>query len=206
MRGPLRVSTVDFVYEGFASVFASFVERYPDIELTVADTDGVVSLLRREADVVVRLDNAPAEHLVGRRLLRMRFGLYAARSLAERIGLQTPLSGWPWLGWDKRSDEALFFDAWIARHAPGARVVMRGSTFAVIRRSIREGVGVLFLPTHIGNADSGLVSLDVELTDEARDLWALCLAELKENRRVRAFLDHAYTEFPAVHSRTPPEP
>ncbi|WP_232537266.1 hypothetical protein [Cystobacter fuscus] len=49
-------------------------------------TNVQVSLLRREADVALRLDNNPAEGLVGRRVGRLQFEAYAARSLVERVG------------------------------------------------------------------------------------------------------------------------
>ncbi len=69
------------VFASFADVFKTFVVRYPGIETTVGVTSVQVSLLRREADVVLRLGNQPSEALWGRRLGQMHFGAYAARSL-----------------------------------------------------------------------------------------------------------------------------
>ena len=76
LRGSLRVSTIDFVYECFAEAFAGFIEAYPGVELSVLSTDEEVSLRRREADVVVRLQDSPPESLVGRRLGKLEFGVY----------------------------------------------------------------------------------------------------------------------------------
>ncbi|MEN0066498.1 MAG: LysR family transcriptional regulator [Myxococcota bacterium] len=192
LRGPLRITTVDFVYEAIAPVFASFVERYPSVEVTVLDEESPASLLRREADIALRVGNKPAEHLVGRRLLRLRFAVYAARSLADRVGPGASLADWPWLHWDERKEEARWFDHWLAEQAPGARVVMRCSTFPVLRRSIRAGIGVLFLPKNLGDADPDLVPIGKDLEGEDREVWALTLADLRPNPRVRAFMDHAY--------------
>lgn len=197
LRGALRVSVADFVYEGFTHVFASFVERYPGVSLTVATTDGYVSLRRREADVVIRLGNAPDDALVGRRVAQVRSGLYAAPALVERIGAGAPLADWPWVGWDPHA-ESRWLDAWLAAHAPGARVVLRVSSIAACVCSVREGIGVHFLPAFLAD---GLVDLGVPLEGEARALWALTLPELRTNRRVRAFLDHAYAAFGAQHSQ-----
>ncbi len=77
--GPLRVSAMELVLRGLRADFGSFVAAHPGVSLTVTATDDEVSLTRREADVVLRLNNAPPEHLVGRRLGAMQFDVYAAR-------------------------------------------------------------------------------------------------------------------------------
>src|SRR6478609_5407604 len=61
LRGRLRVSTLDFIFAGFPDVFASFVQRYPGVDVTVGVTNERVSLIRREADIALRLGNSPAE-------------------------------------------------------------------------------------------------------------------------------------------------
>jgi len=37
-----------------------------------------------------------------------------------------------------------------------------------------------------------LVRIGVRLSEEARDLWVLTLPELRNNTRVRAFMDHVH--------------
>lgn len=194
LRGRLRVSTVDFLFTGFTDVFARFVERYPRVELTVGVTNEHASLLRREADVALRLGNNPGDHLVGRRVGRVHFEAYAARSLVARMRPGATLAEFPWLHTDERSD-GRWFDGWLARNAPGARIALRSDDFAVRRRAISAGVGVFFLACFDGDADPGLVRVGVRLTDETRDIWVLTLPELRNNRRIRAFMDHVYDAF-----------
>src|SRR6188768_3645583 len=81
LRGRLRVSTIDFIFAGFPDVFESFIQRYPGVDVTVGVTNEQVSLIRREADVALRLGNSAAQRLVGRRVGRLQFEAYAARSL-----------------------------------------------------------------------------------------------------------------------------
>ncbi len=194
LRGRLRVSTVDFVFAGFPEVFSSFVQRYPGVEVTVGVTNEQVSLLRREADVALRLGNSPADRLVGRRVGRMQFEAYGARSLVERVGKGASLSDFPWLHPDERSD-GRWLDGWLAKNAPGARVAMRSDDHTVRRRAISAGIGVYFLPCFDGDTDPGLVRVGARLSDEARDLWVLTLPELRHNSRIRAFMDHVYEAF-----------
>jgi DNA-binding transcriptional LysR family regulator len=194
LRGRLRVSTVDFIFAGFPDVFASFIQRYPGVDVTVGVTNEQVSLIRREADIALRLGNSPSERLVGRRVARLKFEAYAARSLVERVGHDAPLSAFPWLHWDERSD-GRWLDAWLRKNAPGAKVSLRADDYAVRRRALLSGIGVHFLPCFDGDAEPTLVRLGASLTDEARDLWVLTLPELRNNSRIRAFMAHAHSSF-----------
>jgi DNA-binding transcriptional LysR family regulator len=194
LRGRLRASTVDFVFAGFPDVFAGFIRRYPGVDLTVGVTTEQVSLIRREADVALRLGNNPADGLVGRRVGRVQFEAYAARALVERVGAGAPLAAFPWLHSDERSD-GRWLDGWLAKHAPGASVSMRSDDYAVRRRAVSAGIGVHFLPCFDGDADPDLVRVGVRLAQEARDLWVLTLPDLRNSSRVRAFMDHAYDAF-----------
>lgn len=190
LRGRLRVSTVNFLFDGFPEVFSSFLQRYPRVDLTVQTADEQVSLMRREADVVIRLGNAPSEHLVGSRLGRLHFELYAARSLIARLGEGRPLQDYPWIHWDERADTR-WLDRWLEEHAPGAEVAVRACNYEVMRRMLLMGVGVHFLPVFDGARRPELVSLGVQLTEQARDVWALTLPDLRRAGRIRAFLEHA---------------
>jgi DNA-binding transcriptional LysR family regulator len=194
LRGRLRVSTLDFIFAGFPEVFASFVHRYPGVDVTVGVTNERVSLIRREADVALRVGNSPAERLVGRRVGRLQFEAYAARSLVERVGRGAPLADYPWLNSDERSD-GRWLDVWLATNAPGAKVSFRSDDYVVRRRALSAGLGVHFLACFDGDADPGLVRLGARLTDEARDLWVLTLPELRNNSRIRAFMDHVHGAF-----------
>ena len=193
LRGSLRVSTVDFVFAGFPDVFASFIERHPGIALTVGVSDVQVSLMRREADVALRLGSSTADRLVGRKVGRMQFAPYASRALAKRVGTRS-LAAFPWIHVDERSD-GRWLDRWLAKYAPGARIALRSDDFAVRRRAIAAGIGVHILPCFDGDADRDLVRIGPRLADEARDLWVVTLPELRNASRIRAFMDHAHAAF-----------
>lgn len=192
LRGRLRVSTVDFVFAGFTDVFSTFVRRYPGVDMTVNVTNEPVSLVRRDADVALRIGNSPADRLLGRRVGRLQFEAYAARSLVERVGARATLADFPWIHNDERSD-GRWLDQWLAKHAPGAKVVFRSDDFAVRRLALAAGIGAHFLPCFDGDADSTLVRIGARLSEEARDLWVLTLPELRNNSRIRAFMDHVHS-------------
>lgn len=201
LRGGLRVSTMDMLYCGFSDLFASFVERYPRVDLTVTTPLARVSLTRREADVALRMTNRPPENLVGRKVGRLQFAVYAAESLVARVGEGAPLGAFPWIGWDERLDNG-WFEGFLAARAPGARVAIRFDDSGRAReRAVRDGLGVHFMACFEGDALPGVVRVSERLEPFAHDLWLLTLPDLRGTSRVRAFMDHMTEAFARCQHR-----
>ena len=202
LEGTLRVSTLDWLFEAHASVFASFCARYPAIELTVQVTEAEVSLYRREADVVLRMTNTPPETVVGRRVGTVRFAVYGHRDLV--VDPEAPWGAYPWLHWDERTELARWLDRWLAANAPGARIALRlGEDTLVRRAALREGIGIHPLPLLEGDRFPELVRIGPILDEFSRGLWLLTLPALRHTRRVRALMDHVSEALP-LPDREPP--
>ena len=203
LSGKLRVTTLGVISCGMPEVFSSFVRQYPGVELTLLTDDRRYALQRREADVALRLTREPPPSLVGRRIATIDFAPYASRELWESLGPCRDLSAVPWLHWDERGD-AGWLDAWLAEHAPRAKVSMRmDGNFTVMTNAVRDGLGAHFLPCIVADADEALVQIGPAGTETAMPLWLLTLPELRDTRRVRAFLDHCAAHFSARREHEP---
>jgi DNA-binding transcriptional LysR family regulator len=190
LAGALRVSTMDMLFRCHHHVFSSFLERYPSVALTVTTTDDEVSLPRRQADAVLRMTNTPPGYLVGRKVGRVEFAVYASRSLVTRIGRGAPLAAYPWLNWDERLNQP-WLDQWLATNVPGARTAIRLDTSSLgLHAAVTAGLGVHFLACVDGDADPALERIGPIESIFTRDLWVLTLRELRSTPRVRAFMDH----------------
>ena len=144
--------------------------------------------------MAIRLSNDPSESLIGRRLGRLNFAVYGSKALIERIGEDQPLSAYPWIHQDERTDTR-WFDQWLHTYAPHARVVLRQDHYAVRRASVQAGLGLCLLPCFDGDRDPSLVCLGHHLFDEARHLWILTLDELRANLRIRTFMAYVHQAF-----------
>ncbi len=199
LRGPLRVSIFDFGFWGIHDAFASFIARYPSVELTITASLDPVSLTRREADVALRLTRSPPEALIGRRVGDLTFAVYASEALVARVGADAPYADYPWLAWDDRLDGSWIHE-WLSRNAPGARIALRIDESAILQRqAICSGMGVFFMPCCVADAIPGIRRLGP--IHFRQPLWLLTLRELQHTSRVRAFLDHmadALATHPAV--------
>lgn len=190
LEGALRVATMDLLFRTFHEAFTSFTARYPSVALTVSASDREVSLLRREADVALRMTGSPPDYAVGRKVGRAEFAVYASRELVARVGPDAPYEAYPWLHWDERLNMR-WLDEWLARHAPRARIAMRLDTsMLLLRDAIEAGIGVHFLATFDGDAHPELTRIGPIHPEFARDLWLLTLPDLRHTSRVRAFMDH----------------
>lgn len=190
LQGKLRVSTLELLFRRHHAAFASFMARYPSIELTLISTDDEVSLTRRDADVALRMTNTPPEHLVGRKVGRVEFAVFGSRALVEHHGADAAYEEFPWLHWDERLNMR-WLDVWLAAHAPKATIAMRvGPGTPVMRQAIAAGIGVHFLAEFEGDADPELQRIGPVDPAFGRDLWLLTLPDLRNTNRIRAFMDH----------------
>lgn len=188
LSGPLRVSTLDLLLPLLHDALDGFLQRYPAIDLTLTTTLEPVSLLHRDADVVIRLSNAPPERLIGQRVGRMETAVYASPRLVANVGKSAALDDYPWLAMDRRLN-MVHPDAWVDEHVPNARIVARvGESPPLLHAMVRRGVGVYFVPVFVGNA-MGLTRLTPNIPAYGIDVWLLTLPELRHVSRVRAFLD-----------------
>jgi len=189
LSGPLRVSVFDYSFWGFHDAFASFLLRYPNVELTITATLNPVSLIRREADVALRLSNSPTETLIGRQVGEIAYAVYASEALVEATGADATYADYPWIGLDERFQDGQWLDGWLAENAPGAAISVRLDENAILpRQAIQAGMGIFFMPCFEGDAAPGLRRLGP--IHFHRTLWLLTLPELRHTNRVRAFLDH----------------
>jgi len=188
LNGPLLVTTHDLFVRWFAPVWASFVQRYPEVRLEIASSAKILNLARRDADVAVRLTNGPPENLVGRRIGYVDYALYGATSLVGE-GAVPSLSDLPWVGWNQRSGAKLTWK-WMKKHAPNAPTAVVVDTTEVFSSLIREGVGVGHLPCIAGDADPGLRRISDPIPGFGMEIWVLTHPDLRNTARIRAFMQH----------------
>lgn len=191
LSGTVRLATVDIMALELSEMVALFRRSHPNILLNVATGNKPINLTRREADIALRITNAPPEHLIGRRLGRMTYSLYASRALTTALGtgpLLRQLESLPWLMWDE-SCEAHGTQAWMQRHVPRAEIVCYLDSTPVMRSYIEQGVGVGFMPKMLMERSEDIVSLLDAPHDFGVDLWLLTHPDLKSTGRIKAVMD-----------------
>ncbi|MCK4708654.1 MAG: LysR family transcriptional regulator, partial [Gammaproteobacteria bacterium] len=87
--GPLKVAALNNMASSILMpMFASFSKQYPQVELHIVVANIDASLSQREADVAIRLTNAPTDTLIGKRIVTVASTIYGSRSYLKELRLQ----------------------------------------------------------------------------------------------------------------------
>ena len=145
-----------------------------------------MSLSRNDADLAIRFTQHPPETLVGRRLTRIAYGLYAARGPAgARFTLENP-SQWDWIG---LQDD--FYNRMLHEGVkPDGPFKHRVDSMTATQAMAGAGLGVTILPCYIADKDEGLRRLVPDpLPSSENDMWILHHPDVRRVYRIRLFAD-----------------
>ena len=191
LEGPVRVTCTDpFLAKILVGALASLCERHPGIELEL-DADGKnLDLSKREADIAVRAllpAASPPEHLIGRRLVPIVLANYVATVHKGRLDPERGGGDGRWLGSDRRKVVEEMVASSSYPHLP-----IWGSfgSMALMVHAARAGLGLVMLPTYVGDPDPELERLTKPDVRHAAEFWLLSHRDLRDNARLRAAREH----------------
>jgi DNA-binding transcriptional LysR family regulator len=195
MTGAVRIATADALAKHLLlPALAPLVAEHPGLCLEIVSDTRQHDLARREADLALRIGASLDTRLVGRRLAGLGFGLYGARPRPARLALARA----EFVTFDEVVGK-LPHEAWLAEHAPQARVVLRSNRQETLTEAVRLGLGLGLLPCLVAAPGTGLerwLGPDEVFT---RELWLLVHPDLQGSRRVRAVMA-AIASYVEVHA------
>jgi DNA-binding transcriptional LysR family regulator len=88
VRGVVRITASDMIgTEVLPPIVGRLRREHPELQIELALTNKVQDLLRREADIAVRMTPPKQEMLVARRIGKIELGLHATREYLEQHGI-----------------------------------------------------------------------------------------------------------------------
>ncbi|MEM5516133.1 LysR family transcriptional regulator [Henriciella sp. AS95] len=189
VSGDLTFTTTNSMYIAqIAELVSRFQSAHPGILLHINLTSSTLNVSQREAEVAIRPSMAPPEHLAGRRICDVTFGLYASWEYAARFRSHSPAEH-DWIGYTD-SFEGTPANEWISNNVPRNRVRMRADNYVAIAEAARWGSGIAVLPRAFGDQHDGLKRIEGMLDERiSTGLWMLTHPDLRQSPRVRAFMD-----------------
>lgn len=192
LRGPIRVTVVNHIAHSLLMpMFARFSQEYPKIELQIQSSNAYISMPHRDADVALRVTNAPQETLIGKKIITFASAVYASREYLRHLnesGEQTK-----WIG----TECCGFHRHWTEEVCPDKTHHFTIDDTGLAHMAIREGVGVSFLPCFIGDLDEALIRVPEYPSDYGLDLWMLFHTDLRYTARIAAFREFITAEIEA---------
>lgn len=181
-------------------VLAQLRQQMPQIQIEVVASNAVSNLLRREADIALRMVQPHQSSLIARRIGKVTLGTYAHTDYLRRRG--TPrhardLLRHDLIGYDR--------DEQIIRGFNRAGLPLKRESFCVrcddfiaYWQFLRAGMGVGFVSDYMGRSDAQLERLLPDLELPALPLWLAVHREIRTSPRIRAVYDHLAEHLGAV--------
>ncbi|WP_299624659.1 LysR family transcriptional regulator [Pelagibius sp.] len=169
------------------------MQQYPEIQIELSVCIPTLDLGRHQADIAIRLGDPGDDSLIGRRVAKVSFGLFAAASYLARRGEPRRLEDLA--GHDIIESSGEIADLPQARilrdHAAGGRTVGFACDNLVTQFSaMAAGCGLLAAPLYMADAASGIKRVLAESFDVEMDLWLLTHRDHQETARMRAVIEH----------------
>jgi DNA-binding transcriptional LysR family regulator len=192
VRGTVRVTASDVIgVEVLPPIIASLRDENPDIVVELVLTDRMQDLLRREADIAVRMARPRQELLVARRVGQIELGLHAHQRYLSRHGTPKTMA-------DLTNHSLIGFDQTTAFIRSAGKVVSgwRREAFAMRTDNnlaqlalIRSGAGIGVCQAAIARRDDSIVRIFPRHFSLQMETWMTMHEDLRNSPRCRVAFD-----------------
>ncbi len=183
--GTLRITTINSMASTILMpMFSSFSKANPQINLYVMVSNNIASLANREADIAIRLSNAPPETLIGKRVVTVASAVYGSSDYLKKQ--KENKDNLKWLGVSCCD----FHKTWTKESCDTETHQFNCDDALLTLAALREGLGVSFLPCFIGDTEPTLMRYGALEPKFDLGLWILIHHESKSNARILAFRDY----------------
>lgn len=199
-EGLLTITTVDFIASSWlAPKLGGFKDLYPKIQITLLLDNRVYDLMRREADVGIRLQNTEQADMIERKIATLRFKLCVSKRYKERHGVPErvqDLRNHVMIGHPLGMETPFVRPNWIFNTAnidpEGNPNVLMINSMSARYAAVKQGVGITPLPDYISRRDEDLDVLFPELAIPSVDMFFVYPQERRNSKRIAVFRDYLF--------------
>ncbi|WP_199032495.1 LysR family transcriptional regulator [Ralstonia sp. ASV6] len=192
VRGTVRITASEVVaVEVLPPILADLHAAYPELTLELVPSNRMEDLLRREADIAVRMQPPTQGVLIARHIGGIELGVYGHRRYLERRGVPATLgdlTGHTLIGYDKESAFLRSVRAqlpWAQRN----RFALRTDSDLAAIAALRAGFGIGFCQVGLAQHNPDLVRLFADEVSIVLDTWLAMHEDLRDSPRCRVVFD-----------------
>jgi DNA-binding transcriptional LysR family regulator len=172
-------------------ILAALRVALPDVQVELVSSNAVSNLLRREADIALRMVQPDQASLVARRIAKITLGAYAHRDYLRRRG--TPREAKDLLAHDviggDRDDAILRGFAGFGFPVGPEALSLRTDDLIAQWEAVRAGLGIGFIADYVARGDRQVVAVLPVLKLPVLPVWLTVHREIRTSRRIRAVYD-----------------
>lgn len=174
------------------AVLARLRQSHPHLQIDLVASNAVSNLLRREADIAVRMLRPTQSSLVARKLGEVGVGAWAHRDYLARVPPVRRVEDFMRLDWIGGDTDTTISQGFAALGYPVAQdaFAMRSDDLVVQVQAARAGVGVGFLAHYTVREDPAMVQLLAQtLKIPPLPMWLVVHREIRTNAHIRTVFD-----------------
>lgn len=172
----------------------------PDVQVELVASNEVSNLLRREADITVRMVQPQQASIIARRVGKVTLRACAHQDYLRRRGVPrqpNDLLAHDLIGGDRNDDTLKGFAAQglvVGRE----QFAFRADDLIVVWQAVRAGLGVGFVSEHLIRSDPAVIPVLPKLKIEPLPVWLAVHKEIRTSKRIRAVYDFLADALPAA--------
>ena len=183
-------------------LLARLQQELPGIQIELVSSNEVSNLIRREADIAVRMVPPDQTSLVAKRIGKVTIGTYAHRDYLKRAGTPTQpleLLAHALIGSDKNEDTLRGF-AKMGYPVTKEQFSFRTDDLMANWYAVRSGVGIGFIADYLARTDADVMPLLPMLKIPSIPVWLAVHREIRTSKRIRAVYDFLGDHIPQALS------
>ena len=163
----------------------------PDVQVELVASNEVSNLLRREADIAVRMVQPQQASIIARRVGKVTLRACAHQDYLRRRGVPrqpSDLLAHDLIGGDRNDDTLKGFAAQglvVGRE----QFAFRADDLIVVWQAVRAGLGVGFVSEHLIRSDPAVIPVLPKLKIQPLPVWLAVHKEIRTSKRIRAVYD-----------------
>ena len=204
-EGPLMINTtVAFGSVWLTSRINTFVDRYPDIEVSLVLANNELDLSMREADAAIRMTAPTQPDLIQRHLMTMNYNVFASPGYLKKWGMPKKaedLDAHRLIVYGEDARPPVENLNWLLTEGTPKGVVrkpaLQVSNIYGIFRAVQSGVGIAALPDYMNREVGNLIEVLPELCGPSVEVYFVYPEELRESKRIVVLRDFLLKEIKA---------
>ncbi len=193
ISGAVRISASEVIgAEVLPAILTAFRQRHPGIVIELSLSNQPADILRRDADIAIRMVQPTQEALVARHVGRVELGLFAHQRYLDTYGHPDSLA-------DLARHALIGFDTerpYIRRMRPQGfpyareHFAWRTDSDLAALAALRAGFGIAVAQVNLARRDAQLVRLLSSQLSLSMDTWVVMHQDLRQSLRVRRLFEH----------------